>query len=70
MTEFDRVGNSDNFNFSGFHHFCNSALREAPAGNAKKDGEMVLLLIYSKSLGVRSQVYPVNKNKVFMRIKL
>ena len=25
MTELDRVGNSDNFNFRGFHRFCKSA---------------------------------------------
>ena len=36
MTELDRVGNSDNFNFRGTN--ISASLREALEGNAKKDG--------------------------------
>ena len=55
-----------------FHRFCKSA------NSAHKQREkrwyvctiMVLLHIYSKCLGVRLQVWHVNKNKVLMLIKL
>ena len=41
MTELDRVGNSDNFNFSwgGGGPIVSSSLQEALAGNAKKTVE-------------------------------
>ena len=57
----------------GFHRFCKS-VRSARRESKKKDGNvctvMVLLHIYSKSLGVRLPVCPVNKNKILMLIKL
>ena len=37
MTELDRVGNSDNFNFRGVS-IVSASLREGLAGNAEKDG--------------------------------
>ena len=80
MTELDRVSKSDNFNFSGggggggVHRFCKSA-RSARWQREKRwtvCTVMVLLHIYSKSLGVRVQIHvcPVNKTKVLMLIKL
>ena len=72
MTQLDRVGNRElQFQWGSI---VPASLREALAGNAKKILNvctvMVLLHIYSKSLSVRSPVCPVNKNKVFIPIKL
>ena len=50
-----------------------ASLREALAGNAKRlnvCAMMILLHIHSKRLSVRSQVCPMNKNKVLIPIKL
>ena len=73
MTELDRVGNSDNFNFRGFP-IVSASLREGLAGNAKKRWNvctvMVLLYIYNKISGVRLPICPVIKNKVLMLIKV
>ena len=75
MTESDRVVKSDNFNFRGFLSFLQVYEKRSQA-NAKKRWSVctvvVLLHIYSKSLGVRLQVHvcPVNKNKILMLFKL
>ena len=70
MTELDRVGISDNFNFRGFPSF----LQVFENGNAKQRWNvctvMVLLYIYSKISGVRLPICPVIKNKVLMLIKV
>ena len=75
MTELDRVGNSDNFNFrGGGGSIVSASLQEALIGNEKTRLNvctvMVLLHIYSKSLSVRSPVCPVNKNKILIPTKL
>ena len=72
MTELDRVGKSDNFNFRGVPSFLQVCKKrsQAPRKRWNVCTVMVLLHIYSKSLGVRLQVCPVNENKILMRIKL
>ena len=72
MTELDRVGNSDNFNFRGVPSFlqvCENCL-QAMQKRLNVCTLMILLQIYSKSLSVRSPVCPVNKNKILIPIKL
>ena len=72
MTELDRVGNSGNFNLRGFPSFLQVCEKRSQATRKKMEclhSDMVLLLIYSKSLGDRFQVCPMNKNKVLMLIK-
>ena len=64
MTELDRVGNSDNFNFRGVSSFLQVYEKCSQAD------WMVLLHIYCKSLSVRSPVCLVNKNKVLIPMKL
>ena len=58
MTELDRVGNSDNFNFrgEGVHCFCKSAIStssQCEKGMFARCTMLVLLYINSKILGVR-----------------
>ena len=63
-----------NFNFKGFLSFLQVCEKGSQATRKKKmeclhsDGSASHL--YSKLSGVRLQVYPVNKNKVLMLIKL
>ena len=73
MTKIDRVGNSDNFNFSGVS-IVSASLREELASNTKKRWNvctaMMLLYIYSKISGVRGPICSVIKNKVLMLIEV
>ena len=69
MTQLDRVGYSDNFKVSGggggVHRFCKSARSARMHCERRWDVcTMMVLLhvhIYSKSLGVKLPVCPVNK---------
>ena len=72
MTELDRVGNSDNFNFRVIPSFLQVCEKCSQTTRKKWNVYtiMVLLHIYNKSLGVKLPVCPVNKNKVLMLIKL
>ena len=73
MTELDRVGNRDNFNFSGDPSFLQVCRKHSQAMRKKRWNVctiLVLLYIYSKILGVRLPVCPVIKNKVLMLIKV
>ena len=67
MTEFDRVDNSNNFNFRGFPLFLQVCEKGSQA-TRKKDGVctvMVLLYIY-RYIGVRLPICPVIIPLVFM----
>ena len=72
MTASDGVGKSDNFNFRRFPSFLRVCEKRSQATRKKIEfcTVVVLLHIYSKSLGVRLQICSVNKNKVLMLIKL
>ena len=77
MTELDSVGNNDNFNFSvcvwgGGPSFLQVCEKRSQETQKRWDvcTVIVLLHIYSKSLGVRLPVCPVNKNKVLTLIKV
>ena len=68
MTELDRVCNSDNFNFRGIPSFLQVCEKRFQAMQKKMDiwnvcTVTVLLQFYSKCLGVRLPVCPVNKKK-------
>ena len=73
MTELDRVGNSDNFNFRGvplFLQVCEKGSHATPKTIWNVCTVMVLLYIYSKISGVRLTICPVIKNKLLMLIKV
>ena len=72
MAEFDRVGNSDNFNFMGVPSLLQVCEMCSQATRKKMEclHSDVLLHIYSKSLNVRLPVCPVNINKILISIKL
>ena len=72
MTEFDRVDNSDNFNFRGFPLFLQVCEKGSQATQKRWTvcTVMMLLYIYSKISGVRLSICPVIKNKVLMLIKV
>ena len=73
MTELDRVGNSDNFNFSGFPLFLQVCEKGSQAMRKKRWNVctvMVLLDICSKISSVRLPVCLVIKNKLLMLIKV
>ena len=70
MAELDRVGNSVNFDFMGFHRFCTKHSQATRKKRWNVCTMLVLLYIYSKILGVRQPVCPVIKNKVLMLIKV
>ena len=73
MTELDRVGSSDNFNFRGNPSFLQVCEKRSYATQKKRWNVcmmMVLLYICSKILSVRLPVCPVIKNEVLMLIKV
>ena len=73
MTELDRVGNSDNFNFRGFPLFLQVCEKGSQAARKKRWNvctAMVLLYICSKFSSVRFPICHVIKNKLLMLIKV
>ena len=72
MTQFDSVGNSDNFNFRGFSSFLLVCERRSQAMRKRWNvcTIMVLLHIYIESLGVSLPVCHGDQNQVLMHIKL
>ena len=61
MTEFDRVGNSDNFDFRGLPSFLQVCEKSSYVTQKRLNvcTMMVLLYIYSKLSGVRLSIRPV-----------
>ena len=75
MTKLDTVGNSDNFNFRGIPSFLQVCEKHSQATRKmmvktrfKNYGSASYP--YSKGLGVRLPVCPVNEHRVLMLIKL
>ena len=74
MTELDRIDNSDKFNFRRVPSCLQVCEKRSQATRKKKmkslhiDGSASYL--YSKRLGVRLPVCPVNKNIILMLIKV
>ena len=73
MTEFDRVGSGNTVNLRGFHRFLQVCEKRSQSTRNQKMECLhsdVLLHCYSKVLGFRLPVYPVNKNKVLIPIEV
>ena len=77
MTELDRLGNSENFNFSGgrgggssFLQVCEMRLQETRKKMEYLHSDGFGTYGSSKSLGVKLPVCPVNENKNLIPIKL